>query len=119
MRKLEADSNAKGGGNRINTGMKAGIAVGIVILALGAPQVYNAERAAQRRQQFAGTQSGDTATFAAAGFLRKTLVVAPVERTSCRAFLAFLLNADLNRAMRSEGFTQARCGDDVVKLGSS
>ena len=98
--------------------MKAGIGAGIVILALIAPLVYNAQRAVQRRQQFAGTQSGETATFAAAGFLRKTLVVSPAERTSCRAFLTFLLNADLNRAIRSEGFTQARCGDDVVKLGS-
>jgi hypothetical protein len=114
VRKFEADENSKAGG----TGMKTGIAIGIVMVVLVAPLVYNAECAAQRRQEFAGTQSGDGAKFTADGLLRKTLVVTPIERTSCRAFLNFLLNADLNRAVRSQGFTQARCGDVAVTLGS-
>lgn len=91
----------------------ASAVIGIAVL-IG----MTAERGVHRRQRFAALQSGENASFAAVGFLGMTLAVNPVNTLGCRPFLVYFLNADLNRGIRSEGFTRAKCGNDVVTLRS-
>lgn len=97
--------------------MKRRIAIAIAMLTAGFVLAINAEHGAQRRQRFAAMESRDTASFAVTGLLDQILVVTPRDPQACHMFLEFLSNADLNRRIRGQGFTRAKCGSEIVNLG--